>query len=301
MQISVQLPSVTTPHPLFNYQTLEVSYKKTSFLATSSVETVSLEEYFKTHGVSETVVVMLDDLNEETGYQCKVRLTNGNGSGQWSRGMEFKIEEDEDEDDDDEVVTIDKSKGLLKVLAPRIHNEKHKNDSSESESDESENSKSESSENEASESDESEESVEETKQIQSETLSPPVPSALPLESKSVLQPSSPIQPSPSESLPASKQIESVKISEPVQSPKSSQPQEISDATIQQLLQTGDVKTLQTVPDTHLVSWMSSDGLPALHTCILQCSDPHRMKAMLKCLMEKGCNLHQEVNCVFYII
>lgn len=276
IQITVQLPPLSSPHPLLNYRTLEVSYKKASFLATSTVETVSLEEYFKSHSTSDPVLVVLDDLNEGATYQCKARLTNKNGCGQWSKGLELKIEEEEEEDDDDDEVEIDKSKGLLKVLAPRLH-EKPKNESSESESE---------SEKESSESDESVENVIPVKPEKSS----PLPPVITMASQTPQTPSS-LQSTPIE----------VKSTEPIQSSESvpSQPTEITDAMILQLLQTGDVKTLQTLSPSRLSNWISPEGLPALHTCILQCQESHRLKAVLKYLTDIGCNLQQEVTCVFH--
>ena len=86
--VKMELPPLAMQHPLFDYRSAEIVYKKASFLATSTTKTVPLEAYLKNRE-NTTVTVKMSDLAEGTTYQMKVRLMNANGMGAWSRVLEF--------------------------------------------------------------------------------------------------------------------------------------------------------------------------------------------------------------------
>lgn len=99
--VKMELPPLAMQHPLFDYRSAEIVYKKASFLATSTTKTVPLEAYLKNRE-NTTVTVKMSDLAEGTTYQMKVRLMNANGMGAWSRVLEFKVENSSDDESEEE-------------------------------------------------------------------------------------------------------------------------------------------------------------------------------------------------------
>ena len=99
--VKMELPPLAMQHPLFDYRSAEIVYKKASFLATSTTKTVPLEAYLKNRE-NTTVTVKMSDLAEGTTYQMKVRLMNANGMGAWSRVLEFKVENNSDDESEEE-------------------------------------------------------------------------------------------------------------------------------------------------------------------------------------------------------
>ena len=57
--VTVHLPRMVSPCPLFAYKSLQVNYKKATFLAKNESMVVSLEEYFRDKEDKEKVVVVL--------------------------------------------------------------------------------------------------------------------------------------------------------------------------------------------------------------------------------------------------
>lgn len=96
--LSITLPKETKEGLLYEYQTVECSYKKNSFLAQSKQITVDL----KSQPALENIVnIQLTDLAPSTVYQCKVRLANRNGFGSWSKNMEISIKDSDSESESD--------------------------------------------------------------------------------------------------------------------------------------------------------------------------------------------------------
>ena len=96
--LSITLPKEAKEGLLYEFQTVECSYKKNSFLAQSKQITIDL----KSQPALENIVnIQLTDLAPSTVYQCKVRLANRNGFGSWSKNMEISIKESESESDSD--------------------------------------------------------------------------------------------------------------------------------------------------------------------------------------------------------
>ena len=92
--LSITLPKEAKEGLLYEFQTVECSYKKNSFLAQSKQITIDL----KSQPALENIVnIQLTDLAPSTVYQCKVRLANRNGFGSWSKNMEISIKESESE------------------------------------------------------------------------------------------------------------------------------------------------------------------------------------------------------------
>lgn len=81
--VTVHLPRMVSPCPLFAYKSLQVNYKKATFLAKNESMVVSLEEYFRDKEDKEKVVVVLSDLSSEVGYRsrCVWRTRTGGVSG----------------------------------------------------------------------------------------------------------------------------------------------------------------------------------------------------------------------------
>ena len=96
--LSITLPKEAKEGLLYEFQTVECSYKKNSFLAQSKQITIDL----KSQPALENIVnIQLTDLAPSTVYQCKVRLANRNGFGSWSKNMEISIKESESESESD--------------------------------------------------------------------------------------------------------------------------------------------------------------------------------------------------------
>lgn len=96
--LSITLPKEAKEGLLYEFQTVECSYKKNSFLAQSKQITIDL----KSQPALENIVnIQLTDLAPSTVYQCKVRLANRNGFSSWSKSMEISIKESESDSDSD--------------------------------------------------------------------------------------------------------------------------------------------------------------------------------------------------------
>ena len=77
----------------------------------------------------------------------------------------------------------------------------------------------------------------------------------------------------------------------------SEPQAATPESLRHLIVRGDVEALEKVDASVLSAFVSPDGLPALHLCLLECRDMRRLQATIQCLLKKGCSLQQEVTCV----
>ena len=290
--VKMELPPLAMQHPLFDYRSAEIVYKKASFLATSTTKTVPLEAYLKNRE-NTTVTVKMSDLAEGTTYQMKVRLMNANGMGAWSRVLEFKVENSSDDESEEEKQARkakkqekEKSrKAKTQDMETKASGEKKKKKKKRS-SQETEKRK-----KEESESQESEQSSEEETKTSRQTTA-----------KTESQPEEPV-PKPHASVPEPEPETSVPDPTPQPVPSevapqaNSEPQAATPESLRHRIVRGDVEALEKVDASVLSAFVSPDGLPALHLCLLECRDMRRLQATIQCLLKKGCSLQQEVTCV----
>ena len=85
-EVTVQLPSPLDNQTLMIIKRVEVSYKKSSLLATSTTVSLDLNET----PTRDTVTLKLTDLSPDTGYKYKIRCQNSNGFSDWSQSYDFQ-------------------------------------------------------------------------------------------------------------------------------------------------------------------------------------------------------------------
>ena len=302
--VTVHLPRMVSPCPLFAYKSLQVNYKKATFLAKNESMVVSLEEYFRDKEDKEKVVVVLSDLSSEVGYQIKVRVENENGWSEWSRSVECKVEEASEE----------ATRHSLKNRAPRRRQE-----SSESTSESSSETSSESTSESSSESSSDEDSDDDTKKVGKRTLKGKEAkretrkkekaegSEKPKEEKKkeLKKAEKPEEKKPEEKKPEAKKEAKKAEEKEEQKPeekvevKEEEKDERKDAppsaeALLTLLLANDTATLQSLPAATFTAWRSADGLPLLHALILNTSSAHATKAAIRFLLSRGCDLNQDV-------
>ena len=302
--VTVHLPRMVSPCPLFAYKSLQVNYKKATFLAKNESMVVSLEEYFRDKEDKEKVVVVLSDLSSEVGYQIKVRVENENGWSEWSRSVECKVEEASEE----------ATRHSLKNRAPRRRQE-----SSESTSESSSETSSESTSESSSESSSDEDSDDDTKKVGKRTLKGKETkretrkkekaegSEKPKEEKKkeLKKAEKPEEKKPEEKKPEAKKEAKKAEEKEEQKPeekvevKEEEKDERKDAppsaeALLTLLLANDTATLQSLPAATFTAWRSADGLPLLHALILNTSSAHATKAAIRFLLSRGCDLNQDV-------
>ena len=298
--VTVRLPRMVSPCPLFAYKSLQVNYKKATFLAKNESVVVSLAEYFRDKEDKEKVVVVLSDLSSEVGYQIKVRVEYENGWSEWSRSVECKVEEASEE----------ATRHSLKNRAPRRRQE-----SSESTSE----STSESSCESSSDEDSDEDSDDDTKKVGKRTLKGKEAkretrkkekaegSEKPKEEKKkeLKKAEKPEEKKPEEKKPEAKKEAKKAEEKEEQKPeekvevKEEEKDERKDAppsaeALLTLLLANDTATLQSLPVATFTAWRSADGLPLLHALILNTSSAHATKTAIRFLLSRGCDLNQDV-------
>ena len=299
--VTVRLPRMVSPCPLFAYKSLQVNYKKATFLAKNESVVVSLAEYFRDKEDKEKVVVVLSDLSSEVGYQIKVRVENENGWSEWSRSVECKVEEASEE----------ATRHSLKNRAPRRRQE-----SSESTS--------ESSCESSSDEDSDEDSDDDTKKVGKRTLKGKETkretrkkekaegSEKPKEEKKkeLKKAEKPEEKKPEEKKPEEKKPEAKKEAKKAEEKEEQKPEEKVEVKEEEkderkdappsaealltLLLANDTATLQSLPVATFTAWRSADGLPLLHALILNTSSAHATKTAIRFLLSRGCDLNQDV-------
>ena len=289
--VTVRLPRMVSPCPLFAYKSLQVNYKKATFLAKNESVVVSLAEYFRDKEDKEKVVVVLSDLSSEVGYQIKVRVENENGWSEWSRSVECKVEEASEE----------ATRHSLKNRAPRRRQE-----SSESTS--------ESSCESSSDEDSDEDSDDDTKKVGKRTLKGKETkretrkkekaegSEKPKEEKKKelkkaekpeeKKPEAKKEAKKAEEKEEQKPEEKVEVKEEEKDERKDAPP--SAEALLTLLLANDTATLQSLPVATFTAWRSADGLPLLHALILNTSSAHATKTAIRFLLSRGCDLNQDV-------
>ena len=297
--VTVRLPRMVSPCPLFAYKSLQVNYKKATFLAKNESVVVSLAEYFRDKEDKEKVVVVLSDLSSEVGYQIKVRVENENGWSEWSRSVECKVEEASEE----------ATRHSLKNHAPRRRQE-----SSESTSESSSETSSESTSESSSESSSDEDSDDDTKKVGKRTLKGKETkretrkkekaegSEKPKEEKKKelkkaekpeeKKPEAKKEAKKAEEKEEQKPEEKVEVKEEEKDERKDAPP--SAEALLTLLLANDTATLQSLPVATFTAWRSADGLPLLHALILNTSSAHATKTAIRFLLSRGCDLNQDV-------
>ncbi len=274
VKVMVKLPPSRKDCPLFRYKSMQVNYKKGTFLAKNESVVVDLSSYFKERGEDDSVEVDLTELSNEVSYQIKARLENENGWGGWSGSVECKLESDSSDSDKE---------------LPSAESET----SSKSSSDTSSKSSSDTSSDTSSESEEEPQPKPKGKALKR------------MEKKG--EPKSESKPK-SGPKPESKQIVKSEVkSEPKQEVKPSEPEPEPEAKIEPatpdaasllaFLQSNNLSPLEQLPPSLFTSFRTADGLPLLHALILNSANPHNAKAALRLLLSKGCDLNEDVHTV----
>lgn len=292
--LSFTLPSPVLNHPLFTYLSFDFTYKKNAFLASTQSKTIDLVAYFKEHASEERVVeVVLEDLSEGSSYQVKTRLSNRNGAGPWSSPQEFKVEEEEEESEEEEEEEEEeekKSEGRKKHRH-RKRRSHHRKQESEEESEESE-------ESEEKESEEKESEEEEKEEKATSPIPPQTPAETPkkteLSETRIKVDKTEKTEKTEKTLP---EVTPTPTPTPIPTPVPTPTPEPEVIDIRKWVKEGESEKLKTVEAEELRGWMSEEGLPALHACILECHDSQKACASVRVLIEKGCSLTQEVTCV----
>lgn len=301
--VTVRLPRMVSPCPLFAYKSLQVNYKKATFLAKNESVVVSLAEYFRDKEDKEKVVVVLSDLSSEVGYQIKVRVENENGWSEWSRSVECKVEEASEE----------ATRHSLKNRAPRRRQESSES-TSESSSESTSESTSESSCESSSDEDSDEDSDDDTKKVGKRTLKGKETkretrkkekaegSEKPKEEKKKelkkaekpeeKKPEAKKEAKKAEEKEEQKPEEKVEVKEEEKDERKDAPP--SAEALLTLLLANDTATLQSLPVATFTAWRSADGLPLLHALILNTSSAHATKTAIRFLLSRGCDLNQDV-------
>ena len=303
--LSFTLPSPVLNHPLFTYLVFDFTYKKNAFLASTQSKTIDLVAYFKEHTSEEGVVeVVLEDLSEGSSYQVKTRLTNRNGAGPWSSPQEFKVEEEEKEEEEEseeeeeekeeEEKEEKKSEGRKKHRhrKRRSHHRKQESEEEEQEEEEEEKEKEKEEEKEEEEEEKEEEEKEEEKAASSIPLQTPVETT---KNTEVSETPAKVDNMDKTDKTEKALSEVTPVSTPTPTPAPTPEPEVID--IRKWVKEGESEKLKTVGAEELRGWVSEEGLPALHACILECQDSQKARASVRVLIEKGCSLTQEVTCV----
>ena len=288
--VKLELPPLTVHHPLFEYRSAEIVYKKASFLATSTTKTVPLEAYLKNREDT-NVTVKISDLAEGSSYQMKVRLMNANGMGAWSRVEEFKVEDDSSEEDSEEEKRARRAK---KQEREKEKSRKAKKDTETKASGEKRRKKKKHSQEAEKRRKEETDSQEETEQSSEEEVEQS--SRVEVKQNSQIGVEQNSQMGVEQSNTA--KTESRQTQEAAPKPKANAPQPLTHETLLHFITSGDVEALDKVDASVLSEFVSPEGLPALHLCLLECRDVRRVQATLQCLLKKGCSLQQEATCVF---
>ena len=278
--VKLELPPLSVRHPLFEYRSAEIVYKKASFLATSTTKTVPLEAYLKNR---ENTTVTVNDLAEGSSYQMKVRLMNANGMGAWSRVVEFKVEDDSSDEESEEEKQARKAKKQEKEKSWKTTQDKDTEAKTSGEKKRKKRSKQEAEKRKEEESEQS--SEEEVKQASKEVKQG---------SEATVEQSNTATTEQSGAKPESDQTQE---SAPKPEANASEPQPLTSESLRHLISSGDAEALEKVEAPVLTEFVSPEGLPALHLCLLECHDMRRVQATLKCLLNKGCSLQQEAACV----
>ena len=266
VKVIVKLPPSRKDCPLFKYKSVQVNYKKATFLAKNESVVVDLSAYFKEKGESDSVEVDLTELSNEFSYQIKARLENENGWGGWSGGVECKLDS-ESSDSDKEL--------------PSAESETSSKFSSDTSSDTS------------SESEEEPQPKPKGKALKrmekkGEPKSESKPKSGPKpESKQIVK-----------SEVKSEPKQEVKPSEPEPEPEAKiEPATPDAASLLAFLQSNNLSPLEQLPPSLFTSFRTADGLPLLHALILNSANPHNAKAALRLLLSKGCDLNEDVRTV----
>lgn len=266
VKVIVKLPPSRKDCPLFKYKSVQVNYKKATFLAKNESVVVDLSAYFKEKGESDSVEVDLTELSNEVSYQIKARLENENGWGGWSGGVECKLDS-ESSDSDKEL--------------PSAESETSSKFSSDTSSDTS------------SESEEEPQPKPKGKALKrmekkGEPKSESKPKSGPKpESKQIVK-----------SEVKSEPKQEVKPSEPEPEPEAKiEPATPDAASLLAFLQSNNLSPLEQLPPSLFTSFRTADGLPLLHALILNSANPHNAKAALRLLLSKGCDLNEDVRTV----
>lgn len=296
--VKLELPPLTVHHPLFEYRSAEIVYKKASFLATSTTKTVPLEAYLKNREDT-NVTVKMSDLAEGSSYQMKVRLMNANGMGAWSRVEEFKVEDDSSEEDSEEEKRArrakkqereeEKSRKAKKDMETKASGEKRRKKKKHSQEAEKRRKEETDSQEETEQS--SEEEVEQSSRVEVKQSSKV---EVKQNSRVEVKQSSRVEVDQSNTA----KTESRQTQEAAPKPEANAPQPLTHETLLHFITSGDVEALEKVDASVLSEFVSPEGLPALHLCLLECRDVRRVQATLQCLLKKGCSLQQEATCVF---
>ena len=87
--VTVTLPAIPENHPLFRLTQVEVSFKKSNLLGSST-------QLVKEVTGTDTVVFELKALQPGTEYKLKARCSNRNGFGEWKTGVVFATIKEEE-------------------------------------------------------------------------------------------------------------------------------------------------------------------------------------------------------------
>ena len=266
VKVIVKLPPSRKDCPLFKYKSVQVNYKKATFLAKNESVVVDLSAYFKEKGESDSVEVDLTELSNEVSYQIKARLENENGWGGWSGGVECKLDS-ESSDSDKEL--------------PSAESETSSKFSSDTSSDTS------------SESEEEPQPKPKGKALKRMEKK--------CEPKSESKPKSGPKPESKQIVKSevkSEPKQEVKPSEPEPEPEAKiEPATPDAASLLAFLQSNNLSPLEQLPPSLFTSFRTADGLPLLHALILNSANPHNAKAALRLLLSKGCDLNEDVRTV----
>lgn len=287
--VSITLPSESKTGPLFEFREVELSYKRSAFLAQSKQILVDLQQQPPVDGV---VVVKITDLSPGTNYQCKVRVSNNNGFGSWSKNTDFALEESSESESESESESDSKeskdSKEKKVKLSKKQPKSPRKVESSSSESETEDDS----------EPSEEEKPVKETKEeVKSlkkqltpketepkpeprvEVKSDPVPVITPVKEETPIQVNQeqPTEPSP---LPVEPQVPTLTPEDVVRMVTEGRVEELSKV---------DSTLLQTIPN----------HLPLVHTAILSRQSTKTIREVLKVLSAAKCSLTEEVKTVLF--
>ena len=286
VKVIVKLPPSRKDCPLFKYKSVQVNYKKATFLAKNESVVVDLSAYFKEKGESDSVEVDLTELSNEVSYQIKARLENENGWGGWSGGVECKLDSESSDSDKE---------------SPSSESETSSETSSESSSDSS-------SESEEEPKPKSKGKALKRAEKKGEPKSKPAskPESKPKsESKPESKPKSEPKPEPKQI--AKSEIKSEIKSEPKQEDKPNEPEPKPEAKVEPatpdaasllaFLQSNNLAPLEQLAPSLFTSFRTADGLPLLHALILNSTNPHTTKPALRLLLSKGCDLNEDVRTV----
>lgn len=288
--VSITLPSESKSGPLFEFREVELSYKRSTFLAQSKQILVDLQQQPPTDGV---VVVKITDLSPGTNYQCKVRVSNSNGFGSWSKNTDFALEEssessDSDSDSDSKESKDSKEKKVKLSKKQPKSPRKVESSSSESETDDD------------SEPSEEEKPVKETK----EEVKSLKKQLTPKETESKPEPRVEVKSEPVPVITAVKEETPIQINQeqPTESsPLSVEPQvpTFTHEDVVRMVTEGRVEELSKV-DRSLLQTVPGH-LPLVHTAILSRQSTKSIREVLKVLSAANCSLTEEVKTVLFSI